>query len=340
MQEGLRSSAKALLTLIRFVLCVFLASAPAGAGPFEDGISAYDQQHFTAALGLWLPLAEQGYPAAQFNVGVLYEKGLGVTQDPAEAARWYLKAAERGDTDAQYKMATLYETGGGVAKNVREARRWYSIVATNTSLDAATVELKQRAQARLASLPSVTQEVVSYAGGRFVIARSLDGVCVVALQGNITKSAASQFDDVVRKAEGLGCTNPSLLLESPGGLLFEALDLGIKIRRSGFRTISRSVCASACAMIFLGGSERTLVGSGARIGLHQPSIDRGRSRTCDTTTYTSAAREMSDYLKSVIPEKADQVVELVRQTPCDKIEWIYGQRALALGIATRLEEAH
>jgi hypothetical protein len=179
--------------------------------------------------------------------------------------------------------------------------------------------------------------VISYKGGRFVIARSSDGTCVVALQGTITRDAASRFDDVIRKGAGLGCSNPWLLLESPGGLLFEALDLGIEVRRAGFRTITRSACASACAIIFLGGPERMLVGSRARIGLHQPSRGAGLDRVCDPTTYTSAARELSTYLKSVIPAEADQVMNLIMQTSCEKIEWIYGQRAVNLGIATRLE---
>jgi hypothetical protein len=49
-------------------------------------------------------------------------------------------------------------------------------------------------------------------------------------------------------------------------------------------------------------------------------------------------REMSEYLKTVIPAKADQVIDLILQTPCETIEWVYGRRALDLGIATRLDE--
>ena len=40
--------------------------------------------------------------AAQFNLGFLFEKGLGVAQDYAQAARWYMKVAEQGDEEAQY----------------------------------------------------------------------------------------------------------------------------------------------------------------------------------------------------------------------------------------------
>ena len=90
---------------IQIVCCLFIIAARAWAGPYEDGVAAYDQGRFDAAFALWLPLAESGHAAAQFNVAVLFEKGQGVTQDLAEAARWYTKAAEQGDAEAQYDVA-------------------------------------------------------------------------------------------------------------------------------------------------------------------------------------------------------------------------------------------
>src|SRR5437868_6866363 len=102
-------------------------------------------------------------------------------------------------------------------------------------------------------------------------------------------------------------------LESPGGRLFDALDLGIQVRRAGFRTVARSTCASACAIVFSGGRERVLAGSRARIGLHQPSKGAGRDRVCDPTTYPSVAHETLAYLKSVIPAQADQVMDPIMQ---------------------------
>jgi TPR repeat protein len=40
--------------------------------------------------------AERGDPGAQFELGVAYAKGEGVTKDSAEAAKWFLKSAEQG----------------------------------------------------------------------------------------------------------------------------------------------------------------------------------------------------------------------------------------------------
>lgn len=45
-----------------------------------------------------LTLAEQGDPAAQFEVGRCFDKGLGVEQDSKKAAEWYGRAAIQGET--------------------------------------------------------------------------------------------------------------------------------------------------------------------------------------------------------------------------------------------------
>jgi hypothetical protein len=324
--------------LLVSALWLVLSIVPASAGPFEDGVAAYDRKEYDKALELWLPLARRGDHTAQFNVGVLYEKGLGVARSAADAARWYREAAQQGDAHAQYALAVLYETGNGVAEDADEARKWYHAILANPATDQATTAVKQRAQGRLAKLVTATEDIVAYKGGRFVIARAANGTCVVGLQGAITLDAAPRFRDVIAKAAAAGCDKPWLLLESPGGLLFDALDLGLEIRRAGFRTIARNACASACSMLIMAGSERILVGSGARIGLHQSARSGRRdARVCDPTTYSSASREMAGYLRTVVPQHADELMKIILQTPCDSIEWVSGQRAIDLGIATAIE---
>ena len=50
----------------------------------------------------WYRLAaEQGFAAAQFNLGVMYTRGRGVPEDAREAVRWYRLAAEQGHAGAQ-----------------------------------------------------------------------------------------------------------------------------------------------------------------------------------------------------------------------------------------------
>jgi len=133
----------------RLVLCLALVAAQAAASPYEDGVAAYDRGEYGAAVTLWRRLAEQGHRAAQFNLAVLYEKGLGVGQDFAEAARWYLKAAEQGDQEAQYNVAALYESGTGFPTDLDQARKWYVAAIANRAADTASATIRQRARERL-----------------------------------------------------------------------------------------------------------------------------------------------------------------------------------------------
>ena len=134
-----------------------VAATQVWAGPFEDGVKAYDEGKFEIAWAFWRPLAEQGLAAAQFNLGVLYEKGQGVTQDFAESARWYLKAAEQGFPDAQFNVATLYENGIGLPLDPEKARHWYGKVLADPRTDRATLETKRRARERIRNLPTLAR---------------------------------------------------------------------------------------------------------------------------------------------------------------------------------------
>ena len=69
------------------------------------------------------PLAEQGNAQAQYNLGVVYEDGWGVTIDGNEAVKWYRKSAEQGHAEAQSKMGMMYTIGKGVTPDRKEAVR-------------------------------------------------------------------------------------------------------------------------------------------------------------------------------------------------------------------------
>ena len=69
--------------------------------------------------------ARRGLAEAQFELGVAFDHGLGVTQNHATAAGWYQRAAEQGLTDAQYNLATLFDEGLGTPRDFERARDWY-----------------------------------------------------------------------------------------------------------------------------------------------------------------------------------------------------------------------
>ena len=78
------------------------------------------------AVRLYSHAAKQGDPDAQFNLGVMYEKGRGVPKDEAEAVRCWRRAAEQGHAEAQYNLACInHANGNEVPKDAIEAVKWF-----------------------------------------------------------------------------------------------------------------------------------------------------------------------------------------------------------------------
>lgn len=52
-------------------------------------------------------MAAKGDADAQYNLGLIYEKGKGVPENDAVAVSWYRKAAEQGHVEAQKNLLRL-----------------------------------------------------------------------------------------------------------------------------------------------------------------------------------------------------------------------------------------
>jgi S1-C subfamily serine protease len=68
------------------------ASAPQAG--YEEGIQALNRADYDAALRELRPLAEQGHARAQWALGYMYSRGLGVPKDAARAERWRKRSVE------------------------------------------------------------------------------------------------------------------------------------------------------------------------------------------------------------------------------------------------------
>ena len=80
------------------------------AGPWEDGMAAYNRGDYMPAVRLFRPLAGQGNAKAQSVLGVMFRKGEGVPKNPARAHMWFSFAAERGDAKAKAELREVSRT--------------------------------------------------------------------------------------------------------------------------------------------------------------------------------------------------------------------------------------
>ena len=113
-------------TLKRLLLSVSMCCliATANAAPLDDAKAANDRDGYAQTLKILRPLAEQGYAAAQTNLGFMYAEGQGVTQDHQEALKWYRLAAAQGFAGAQSNIGRVYLRGFGVTQDYQEALKW------------------------------------------------------------------------------------------------------------------------------------------------------------------------------------------------------------------------
>ncbi|XP_073343732.1 death ligand signal enhancer [Pagrus major] len=77
------------------------------------GLESAKSKNYEEAFTCFLAAAQQGYSKAQFNTGVCYEKGRGVSKDNEKALYYYWQAAVGGHKQAQYRYAKLLLTSRG-----------------------------------------------------------------------------------------------------------------------------------------------------------------------------------------------------------------------------------
>jgi TPR repeat protein len=92
---------------------------------FEAGIVAYQANDLPLAYAAFLAAAEDGHADSQFNVALMYEKGIGVGKDEKEAMVWYGKSALQGNASAQFNLGVFYENGRGTKVDFAKANEWY-----------------------------------------------------------------------------------------------------------------------------------------------------------------------------------------------------------------------
>ena len=94
-------------------------------------------EDYAEAVKWYRLAADQGYADAQCNLGVMYDNGQGVPQDYAEAVKWTRLAADQGDAEAQGNLGVMYHDGRGVPQDYGEAYAWFSVAAAFGDANAA-----------------------------------------------------------------------------------------------------------------------------------------------------------------------------------------------------------
>lgn len=113
----------------------------ASAEPPADLAAAYaaiESKDYELARRELEPLAEAGNQNAQYNLGVLYQRGLGIPKSRKDATLWYRKAAAQGNQHASFALAVMYGSAKGRRFDPVEAYVWFWIAAQQGHPDGRT----------------------------------------------------------------------------------------------------------------------------------------------------------------------------------------------------------
>jgi TPR repeat protein len=120
------------------------------------GYAEFKMGHYDNAHTIWEALENKGNAQASFNLGILYEDGLGVLQDNQQAIVHYEKAAQAGSSKAQYRLGLLYSAGLKIPKDDIKADKWLAAAAAQGDDDAALL-LAQRQLTQRKDSPTISK---------------------------------------------------------------------------------------------------------------------------------------------------------------------------------------
>jgi hypothetical protein len=135
------------------------------------------------ALDWYYKAAAQGNPNAQENIGYLYQHGLGVETDYAEAQSWYYKAAGQGNSNAENQLGYLNQYGLGIPPDFAQALAWYHTAADQGNHTA--IENLKALSERLQGLDAELWRAASAAAQQAAEAQSLRRSRIANLQRQI-----------------------------------------------------------------------------------------------------------------------------------------------------------
>ena len=96
---------------------------------FELGRALERGGSYAAAVAAYRRAADGGYAAAQMSLGTMYQDGLGIAHDDAQAVIWFRNAAEQNYVLAEDALGTAYRDGRGIDKDLWQASVWFKKAA-------------------------------------------------------------------------------------------------------------------------------------------------------------------------------------------------------------------
>ncbi|KAA6186264.1 hypothetical protein F2Q65_05545 [Thiohalocapsa marina] len=227
------------------------------------------------------------------------------------------QTGDRGATDAVV-IAAVERYDFTIAQMIARSNRLLE-TAADPSARVALRALTQGACEELAVLTGIAPSLVRFDASGLLM------TTWIRVEGPIDEGFADAVVARLRREKAVG-----LIINSPGGSLYEARRLGRYLRENGLRVGVDGLCTSACVDVLAGGIERYVTPE-ARLGIHQskvpPHLSTHEGGQLSVVAAVLYLREMG----------VDESIALAAAAvPNDRMSWISVPEALESGLATRL----
>jgi len=152
-------------------------------------------------------------------------------------------------------------------------------------LRTSTVTLSKESTVRTLVLAIVATMISCVANAANITVEQQNQGMSISIVGEITTGDYEKFKAMAAKLPA----KSFVALDSDGGIILEALQIGEMVRAKKFRTVAGGVCASACALIWVAGAERGAFDE-SHIGFH--------------SAYNAITKQISGSANAIIGEAA------------------------------------
>ena len=154
------------------------------------------------------------------------------------------------------------------------------------------------------------------------------GHSIARLKGEIGPQTISSLIEVDRRKE-----LKMLELDSIGGVINAADEIGKFVERRGVAIFVRNSCKSACLLIALSG-EKLLVTSDSEFGFHRASTAADINSELGRFLSRSATIDFIELLRKRGVHQS--ILDITKETPADEMYYISGQEMYRLGLADQI----
>jgi hypothetical protein len=155
---------------------------------------------------------------------------------------------------------------------------------------------------------------------------SADGTVEISIAGEIVEGDAEALRLEIQTAQLAKFSISEIQLNSVGGSLYEGTSLARVVRAASLNTrvMERSVCTSACFLVFAAGSTKS-VQNGARVGVHAATMASGAN-----THISIKATESMGRIAKLLGVPSEIIGRMV-STPASEMFWLNGANLASMG---------